>query len=455
MSLSRLMPGILQVMAAFCAAVVIAGPVAAQAVSPKLAADLVPTLAPGAPPQVSWARSSNGQTYVKLLVEASSNDPSLASLRQFMLAQGGSVHHVYVSVRALSGLMPASALPALAARSDVIAITPNRLASRSGSLVQDASGVSAVPRLGGVTAVDGRGIGIAVLDSGIDWDHRSMKDSAGKTRVAAAVDFVALSRRFASAGWQPGVDYSAATAKLMRFDTGVPVTAELALLAPRSTQPDPYGHGTFVASIAAGSGAYQSPDSSGVASGATLYDVRVLDEKGVGNMADVLAGIDWVVQRSRLLNIRVMNLSLAADSTDSFLLDPLARAARSAVASGIVVVAAAGNGGKNAAGAEVYGSIGSPGNEPSVITVGASNLKFTAARGDDVVTTFSARGPTRGRLKTAGASPWVDNLLKPDLVAPGNRLLGAVAVEDVIDFLLPRGWRAQPEDDADQNGIEP
>jgi serine protease AprX len=130
---------------------------------------------------------------------------------------------------------------------------------------------------------------------------------------------------------------------------------------PITDRPDPYGHGSHVAAVAAGSGAYQSPDSSGVAPAADLYDVRVLNDKGIGTLADVLAGIDWVIQRSKLANIRVMNLSLGAASTDSFLVDPLARAARSATAAGIVVVVAAGNAGKNAAGQAQLGSISSPG----------------------------------------------------------------------------------------------
>ena len=71
------------------------------------------------------------------------------------------------------------------------------------------------------------------------------------------------------------------------------------LRLPTLTNRDPYGHGTHVAAIAAGRGDYQWPDASGVAPGADLYDVRVLDEHGVGNMADVLAGIDWVMQRAR------------------------------------------------------------------------------------------------------------------------------------------------------------
>ena len=159
----------------------------------------------------------------------------------------------------------------------------------------------------------------------------------------------------------------------------------------------------------------------------------MLDANGVGNLADVIAGIDWVIQHSKLLNIRVMNLSLAANSTESFRTDPLARAARAAVASGVVVVVAAGNFGKLADGREVYGAVGSPGHDPSVITVGAANLHGTVQREDDTVTTFSSRGPTRGR-GTLDGKPWIDNLLKPDLVAPGNRIVGALS----SDLL---GWR--------------
>jgi subtilisin family serine protease len=170
-----------------------------------------------------------------------------------------------------------------------------------------------------------------------------------------------------------------------------------------------------------------------MAPAADLYDVRVLDERGVGNMADVLAGIDWVIQRARLANIRVMNLSLGAASTDSFLADPLARAVRSATAAGIVVVAAAGNAGKNAAGQKVYGTVSSPGHEPSAITVGSLNGFGTATRGDDAVNGFSSRGPTRGGFVFPSGKRWIDNLVKPDLVAPGNRVVGAAATVKLAD----------------------
>ena len=109
-----------------------------------------------------------------------------------------------------------------------------------------------------------------------------------------------------------------------------------------------------------------------------------------------------------------------------------------AVATGVVVVAAAGNAGKSAAGAEVYGSIGSPGHEPSVITVGASDVRGTAQRSDDVLAGFSSRGPTRGSVATgASGARRTDKLLKPDLVAPGKRMLGAAS--NLRDVAAPAG----------------
>jgi len=106
-----------------------------------------------------------------------------------------------------------------------------------------------------------------------------------------------------------------------------------------------------------------------------------------------------------------MNLSLGAAPTQSYKTDPLCIAVGRAVDAGIVVVVAAGNWGKDSEGRNIYGGILSPANSPTVITVGATNTQQTDTRSDDAVTTYSSRGPTL-----------VDGLVKPDLVAPGNRI---------------------------------
>ena len=97
---------------------------------------------------------------------------------------------------------------------------------------------------------------------------------------------------------------------------------------------DGFGHGTHVASVAAGRGFgfYAAPDHTGVAPGADIYDVKVLGDTGTGTLSDTIEGINWVIYHAREYNIRVMNLSLAAQSTQSWINDPLCIAARSATA---------------------------------------------------------------------------------------------------------------------------
>ena len=91
-------------------------------------------------------------------------------------------------------------------------------------------------------------------------------------------------------------------------------------------------------------------------------------------------------------------------------------------------MAAAGNVGKDAAGNKIYGAIHSPGIDPSVITVGAANTYGTDARSDDTVTTYSSRGPTRGYTTDTLGVRHYDNLIKPDLVAPCNKIIAARSV---------------------------
>ena len=227
--------------------------------------------------------------------------------------------------------------------------------------------------LGGIAGVNGQGVVVAVLDSGI----ASHKALTGK--VIASVSMIA---------------------------------GELAT--------DEYGHGTHVAGIITGSASAASGVTSlyngGIAPGAQLVNVRVVRDDGVGLTRDVIAGIDWVIANKSKYNIRIVNLSLGHAVTEPVAFDPLCAAVERAYKAGLIVVAAAGNAGKLADGTPVLGGIASPGNSPYAITVGATNTWGTSARGDDTLTTYSSRGPTK----------W-DNNAKPDLAAPGNKIISLEA----------------------------
>ena len=409
----------------------LAGLHSAQAAGP-IATDLQQVLNANATPKISWAKDVNGLRMVKVLIVAKSGDPDLVALRNDVIARGGAVYFRYVSVAALSAMLPASQVAAIAARSDVQGVSPNRLTARTASALEAVTGALNLRSYNGNSAnysgLDGSGVGIAVLDSGIGWSHLNLMASDGKTpRVARAVDFQKTgdATLVGAKDWTPGVDAAAAlspaSAALADYEAKIDTTGK--------NRNDLYGHGTHVASVAAGRSGNQAKASAGLAPGARLYDVKVLDGNGYGQMSDVIAGIDWVIYHAREYNIRVLNLSLAADSTETWQTDPLARAARAAVAAGITVVAAAGNFGQTAAGGERYGTIGSPGHDPSVITVGSANTRGTLQRSDDSVNLFSSRGPTRGSFTDSHGLRQVDNLLKPDLVAPGNRVVGAIGTD--------------------------
>jgi serine protease AprX len=240
-------------------------------------------------------------------------------------------------------------------------------------LARASSGGLLAALLGTATpAVNGKGIGVAVVDSGI------ASHSALTGKVVAAVNYA----------------------------TGESSTA------------DAFGHGTHIAGIIAGV-ASSSPTTlykAGVAPGAHLVNVRVLNRVGVGYTSDVIAGIQWVVANRVKYSIRVINLSLGHPIQQPCAFDPLCLAAEDAVARGLVVVASAGNAGKDAEGRLVLGSVSTPGNAPGVITVGALNTWNTVKRDDDTVASYSSRGPTR-----------YDMLLKPDVVAPGNKIVSLEA----------------------------
>jgi len=215
---------------------------------------------------------------------------------------------------------------------------------------------------------DGSGVGVAIIDSGVTAWHDDLADASGAMRVDRFVDFV----------------------------------------GGATTAYDDYGHGTHVAGIIAGNGFDSGGARAGIAPGAHLIVLKALDGSGRGHISDVIAALDFAVAQQQALNIRVINLSVAAGVYESYNSDPLTLAAQNAVRAGIVVVAAAGNVGRSFDGHTQYGGITAPANAPWVLTVGASSHMGTVNRSDDTVATFTSRGPTA-----------VDALAKPDIVAPG------------------------------------
>jgi serine protease AprX len=185
---------------------------------------------------------------------------------------------------------------------------------------------------------------------------------------------------------------------------------------------DPNGHGTHVAGIMVGNGSHsQGGALAGIAPAASLVSIRVLDGVGQGNTSTMLAGLQWVIDHKDEYGIRVLNLSLGHPIYEPAEVDPLVQAVEAVWESGIVVVCSAGNTGRDG-----YGTITSPCNSRSVITVGALNDRKTADTGDDTVATYSSRGPTL-----------LDLVAKPDLLAPGNKIVSVRSPNSTLDLALP------------------
>ncbi len=242
----------------------------------------------------------------------------------------------------------------------------------------------------------GRGVGVAVIDTGIDAglpdfdDLRARSGSRGDTR--------ADSRVVASAVVNPDATGDA----------------------------DGYGHGTHVAGIIAGNGINRdawrnaSQSSIGVAPEARLINVKIADDEGKATTLDAIYGLQFAVDHAKELGIRVVNLSLASTVAESPASDPLDAAAEAAWLHGLVVVAAAGNEG-DAPDAVAH----APGNDPYVVTVGAADDQGTASDDDDRLAEWSSRGVTQ----TGQA--------KPDLLAPGAHIVSTLARGSRFGELCP------------------
>ncbi len=294
-------------------------------------------------------------------------------------------HHGRVTDRlpAINGLaikLPARQARVLRGTKQVLNVTLDTRVRSTG--VDGGSLATTYPRTVGAdklwaAGITGKGIGVAVIDSGLSGSLPDFKDADGSSRVTGNV--------IASSG---------------------------------ATRPgDDVGHGTHVAGIIAGNsfnraasdpahGAYV-----GIAPEANLVAIKVADNHGDSTIVDVIGALQFVVDHKRELNIRVVNLSVSSDTPASYLDDPLDAAVEFAWHSGIVVVVAAGNRG-DAPDAVRY----PPTNDPFVISVGATDEGGTADRGDDVTAAFSSRGLTQ------------DGVAKPEVLAPGAHIVAPMAM---------------------------
>jgi len=329
-----------------------------------------PGITPGAP----LVPALNPNTLIDVIVRFKT--PPTAA----MLAQLGPSFQLKRSLNFINGAhvsLSQKDILALQNNPNVLYVTPNRPLKGKLDVTTQTINASAAWNVGW----DGTGVGVAVIDSGIALKNDLMSANQSTSRIVYSQNFVS-----------------------------------------GQTAADLYGHGTHVAGIIGSNGhdstgAGFSRTIKGVAPNVNLISLRVLDQNGSGQESDVIAAIQAAIQLKNTYNIRVLNLSVGTPVFESYTLDPLCQAVEAAWQAGIVVVAAAGNDGRdNSMGTSGYGTISSPGNDPYVITVGAANTMGTPNPSDDIITTYSSKGPTL-----------LDHIVKPDLVAPGNDMVSLLA----------------------------
>jgi serine protease AprX len=305
------------------------------------------------------------------------------SVVKLISARGGQVTSHLDVINGVAALLPPRAVTYLLSEPEITGILPNSAVRITDIGDDNPAPSSDYPDLIGAdfvwdSGVTGEGVTVAVVDTGLSNHPGLVNKVNGVTlnRIAGWVDFVEGSH------------------------------------SPR----DPHGHGTHIAGIIANSQKGPDGEWNGVAPGVRLVGVRVLDENGYSTYEQVIQGIQWVIENKDEYNIRVLNLSLVSDAEAPYFVDPLNQAVMQAWADGITVVVAAGNGGPEPL------TIGVPGNNPYVITVGAFTDNYTPEDwSDDYLAPFSAAGPT------------LDAFTKPDVLAPGAHMVSTVSMHSTLE----------------------
>src|SRR3982075_194935 len=354
-------------------------------------------------PEVANLSARNNATGKDQLVKVIGEFKQTPRARHFAMMQshGAQLHRRLSVVRAASFFILASRLSALENNPDVAYVTLDHPLRGADDYPDAAANVSAAWSAG----YDGTGIGVAVIDSGVNDSHADLLDSTeSHSRVVYHQDFTGTATSNIS-----GAQY------------------------------DLYGHGTHVAGIIGGNGYLSAGRFAGVAPNVNFVDLRALDANGSGSDSSVIAAIQQAIALKDTYNIRVINLSLGRAVPLSYAQDPLCQAVEAAWDSGIVVVVAAGNYGRlRVNGSNGFETITAPGNDPYVLTVGAMKAMQTYSRIDDQKASYSSKGPTT-----------YDHVVKPDIMAAGNQVVSLAAAGATLETTYPKAITAGSDGNSD------
>ena len=319
---------------------------------------------------VNYASNTAEQASAAFIVQAHSSEQAARLVR----AVGGEVTHELPIINGVGARLVAKAVASLRSNEHVKSI----FADGAVTTASVTAGVDYLqfPSVVGADdlhaeGVTGRSVTVAVMDSGMKATVALQKDSDGVTRTQ------------------------------MRYNAIKDTAGSINL--------DKYGHGSHVSSIIFNS--HKSLEANArfnsVAPDVRVVEVKAFNATGTGNYADVIRGLDWILANKDTYNIRVLNMSFSAEARSHYWDDPINQAVMRLWQAGVVIVASAGNRGPDPM------TIGVPGNNPYVITVGAFTDNYTYDDpSDDRLATFSSAGPT------------YEGFVKPDVVAPGGHITG-------------------------------